>query len=277
VHRVVYEEPEPLSSLVPGLPQDVERVLARALAKDPDNRYSTAEAFAEDAEDLVAGVPPRHAAGADLVAVDDLAALAAAPVSPPAIAAPVPSTAAPGELPAESGDTHTALPPPKRRRSRTPVAVAAAAVIGLVALFLSVPRSPNPERKAAAGQSPTNAPASAPPLPSVATTQEPARLRIDFDHPLRRGRLKVFVDDEQTLDEPLMGQQKKAALVFKVHEGSLREELEVAPGLHEVRIEVTWDDNKKVERIVGSFRSGATRRLDASLGRMRRELTLEWH
>jgi len=85
------------------------------------------------------------------------------------------------------------------------------------------------------------------------------------------------VDDELTLDERLTGEQKKTALVFKVHEGSLREELDVAPGLHEVRIEVSWDDNKKVERIVGSFRAGATRQLDASLGRMRRDLTLDWH
>ena len=34
---------------------------------------------------------------------------------------------------------------------------------------------------------------------------------------------------------------------------------------------------RKVAAIVGNFRGGATRRLDASLGRMRRELTLEWH
>ena len=83
--------------------------------------------------------------------------------------------------------------------------------------------------------------------------------------------------NELTLDERLTGEQKKTALVFKVHEGSLREELDVDPGLHEVRIEVTWDDQKKVAAIVGNFRGGATRRLDASLGRMRRELTLEWH
>ena len=65
VHRVVYEEPDPLSQLVPGMPADVERVLARAMAKDPDARYATAEAFAEDAEDVAAGQPPRHAAGGE--------------------------------------------------------------------------------------------------------------------------------------------------------------------------------------------------------------------
>jgi hypothetical protein len=174
-----------------------------------------------------------------------------------------------------------------------PVVVAALAIVLLIAMFLSAPRRPAPERAVAsppraAAPSPPRAAAPSPPrtaapvptaaAPSAAAVAvEPARLRIDFEHPLRRGRLRVFVDDELTLDERLTGQQKKTALVFKVHEGSLREELDVDPGLHEVRIEVTWDDQKKVAGIVGNFRGGATRRLDASLGRLRRELTLEWH
>ena len=78
VHRVVYEEPEPLSRFVADLPADVERVLARALAKDPAARYATAEAFAEDAEDVLAGKPPRHAAGDDLVVVEESAPYASA-------------------------------------------------------------------------------------------------------------------------------------------------------------------------------------------------------
>ena len=48
-----------------------ERVMARAMAKDPNTRYPTAEAFAEDAEDVAAGQPPRHARGDDLVVVAD--------------------------------------------------------------------------------------------------------------------------------------------------------------------------------------------------------------
>jgi hypothetical protein len=32
----------------------------------------------------------------------------------------------------------------------------------------------------------------------------------------------------------------------------------------------------KTERIVGSFASGATRTLEANLGRIRRDLNLEW-
>jgi hypothetical protein len=84
------------------------------------------------------------------------------------------------------------------------------------------------------------------------------------------------VDGELEIEETLTGQKRKKALLFPMHEGSFREELEVRPGRHEVRLEVRWDDSVRYERIVGSFRSGATRRLEASLGRIRRDLSLEW-
>lgn len=150
-------------------------------------------------------------------------------------------------------------------------------VLGLVALLLWMPRpasAPAPSTPAPDTPSPV-APAPGAAAPG-STLVEPARLRIDLDHPLRRGRIRVFVDDTLTLDERITGQERKKALVFKLHEGTFRDELDVAPGLHEVRLEIAWDDNQKVERIVGNFRSGATRTLDASLGRIRRDLSLEW-
>jgi serine/threonine-protein kinase len=302
VHRVVYEEPEPLSSLVPDLPRDVERVLGRALAKEPDARYPTAEAFAEDAEDLLAGVPPRHAGGDDLVVVEDedptrTVKLGAGAGTPrprrPALLPDVARHPAPPleELAAVS-DTRTALPPPRThtpRPSRARILGGVAVVLGLVALLLWMPRpasapAPTPPRATSPGAAPPGASPRAVPAPlapapaadGASGVAEPARLRIELDHPLRRGRIRVFVDDTLTLDERITGQERKKALVFKLHEGTFRDELDVAPGLHEVRLEIAWDDNQKVERIVGSFRSGATRTLDASLGRIRRDLSLEW-
>jgi hypothetical protein len=160
----------------------------------------------------------------------------------------------------------------------------AVAGIGLVAWLLSLPR---PDGASAPRTGAVSRPPAAAPAPS--DSQQPAggalpvlqpgeagRLRIDFDHPLQRGTLRVFVDDELALEQRLAGQRRTKALVFQLHEGSFREELEVQPGLHEVRVEVTWDDNLKRERIVGNFRPGATRRLEASLGRIRRDLSLEW-
>jgi serine/threonine-protein kinase len=255
VHRVVYEDPEPVSHFVPGLPGDVQRVLGRALAKDPADRYPTAEALAEDAEDVLAGRPPRHLAAEELVVV-------AEPEDPSAT------------VPVEK------VAPPARPRSRRAVLLAAVAVVlGLVAFLLwrspgrpVAPSGNAPAPKPPAAAAPAGTPAAATGTPAVAA----GRLRIDFDHPLRTGTLRVFVDDEAALEERLSGQQKKKALVFPLHEGSFRDELEVAAGLHEIRVEIRWEDNMKTGRIVGNFRPGATRRLQATLGRVRRDLSLEW-
>ena len=281
VHRVVYEEPDPPSRFVEGLPADVERALARALAKDPDRRYPTAEAFAEDAEDILAGQRPRHAAADDLVVVEEsdspLAALLDEAGSAVASSTSSPAPPAAGERrPAPSSPT-------PRRNARV---AAAAAVLVLLALALWIPRqatAPSPGTPPGRVAAPTprppgGAPSPAPrlgPFAALLPAQAP-RLRIDFDHPLRSGTLRVFVDDEQTLEESLTGQKRKKALVFGLHEGSSQNELEVSPGLHEVRLEVRWDDNVRTERIVGNFRPGVTRRLEASLGRIRRDLSLEW-
>jgi len=86
VHRVVYEDPEPPSRFVHDLPSDVARVLAHAMAKDPARRYPSADALAEDAEDVLAGRTPRHA-GVDELAVEEepdspLAALLAEETAP---------------------------------------------------------------------------------------------------------------------------------------------------------------------------------------------------
>jgi len=281
VHRVVYEEPHPPSHIVPGLPADVERVLARALAKDPERRYPTAEAFAEDAEDILAGQRPRHAAGHDLVVVEESdSPLEALLVNAAGAPAPAPQPADSSTVPPTGGATRSLLPanlPRRRRRWRASALAAAAASLGLLALFLWAPwQAPDPSAHPPTPPTPT---ASTAPFfgPLAALLPEaPGRLRIDFDHPLRSGTLRVFVDDEMALEEPLTGQKRTKALVFGLHGGSSRNELEISPGLHEVRIEVLWDENVRTERIVGNFRPGATRRLQASLGRIRRDLDLEW-
>jgi predicted Ser/Thr protein kinase len=268
VHRVVYEEPEPPSRLVPELPPEVERILLRALAKDPAQRYPTAEAFAEDAEDVLAGRSPRHAGGDDLVVVDETAARSGDSVIPPAAAR-----------------TRTVVSRVSGR-GISPVRVlggvlAGVAVVGILGLLFWLSwHDTAPPPGAASRDASSTAPArpAVTPGPSLAPGQPEAagRLRIDFEHPLQRGTLRIFVDDELALEERLTGQKRKMALVFPMHGGTFRDELEIAPGLHEVRVEVLWDGNLKRERIVGNFRSGATRRLEASLGRIRRDLSLEW-
>jgi serine/threonine-protein kinase len=54
-YKHVHEQPDPPSSLNREIPPEVEAVVMRALAKDPDARYATAEAFREALTAAVAG------------------------------------------------------------------------------------------------------------------------------------------------------------------------------------------------------------------------------
>jgi hypothetical protein len=60
--RVAHRGAPPPSELVPGLPRDVDDVLARAMAKSRDDRYSSGRMMAEDIDDVLGGRPPRHRA-----------------------------------------------------------------------------------------------------------------------------------------------------------------------------------------------------------------------
>jgi serine/threonine protein kinase/beta-lactam-binding protein with PASTA domain len=53
----VNELPKPPSSLRPEIPPELDQIVLRALAKDPEDRYQTAEDFIEDLERVEAGLP----------------------------------------------------------------------------------------------------------------------------------------------------------------------------------------------------------------------------
>jgi serine/threonine-protein kinase len=60
--QVVTKDPAPPSQITPGISQDHDYVLSRALAKDPALRYQRGSEFAADLEDLRAGNKPRSKA-----------------------------------------------------------------------------------------------------------------------------------------------------------------------------------------------------------------------
>lgn len=68
----------------------------------------------------------------------------------------------------------------------------------------------------------------------------------------------------------------KKLLAIKMRRGVLQEELQLVPGGHEVRVQVAWDDNERTERIWGTFKEAQTRRLEIRLGRVRKNLSVDW-
>lgn len=92
-------DPLPLPRTVnPALPEEVERILLRALAKDPADRYPNVQAMLDD----IAGLPPATVPAAQPGALDTRSLAARAPVSvhaAPTPATPPPSTRTTGSRP----------------------------------------------------------------------------------------------------------------------------------------------------------------------------------
>ncbi len=57
LYKMMHEEPAPPRKHVPSLPADLESVVLKCLEKDPQRRYSTARAFAEDLQRTLDGEP----------------------------------------------------------------------------------------------------------------------------------------------------------------------------------------------------------------------------
>jgi serine/threonine protein kinase len=281
--RVLHQDPLPPTRLDPALPADVDDLIARALAKTPDDRYREARELAEDAEDILAGVAPRHRAGwtpppptlppdreptliAELGPAAFMPTITVAPTTGPGEAAPP----LPPALASGRGRVRRRLPP------RTIVLLAALglAVAGLV--WSRLPRSSPPLPRPS--PSPTVAPSAVPatPEPTPAPSPAPARVVVDFQHPLESGRLRVWLDGEELLVERVKGDVTKNLVLFKLKGGVLTEVLDVRPGRHRFRVEVSWDDERRSADIWGRFATSRTYRLEARLGRMSKDLSLRW-
>jgi hypothetical protein len=234
--RVVNDPAGPTN--VPGLPAEVERLLERCLAKQPARRYARARQLEEDAEDVLAGRPPRHLGG---------------PTTP--ADATGPATASSGDRLGRWVD---------RLGWRTLAAVAAVLIVVAAAAIARQPPGPT-----VPGPPPSAAPA---PLPA------PARLEVSFRHPFRTATVRVWVDGVLRVEEETVGHVTRNLLAVKLRRGSYEAALDVEPGERMVRVQVDDGGGfRESRRIRGAFPSAQTRRLVASVGGVvRKDLDLVW-
>ncbi|HXB56291.1 MAG TPA: serine/threonine-protein kinase [Vicinamibacteria bacterium] len=258
--RVVQHEPLPPSRLVEGLPPEVDYVVMRSLAKDLGRRYGDGRTFAEDIQDVLAGRPPRHrspdAAPGERTAVSQRPPSGRESVDHPQGT----SSAPPAPTPAvRASAVAPFLLNPSARRALL-IGGGTALLLGALGVFLFVPRGD----QAALISLSTLLPA------------EPGHLEVTFEHSLKSGNLKVWVDDEQVLDEPLESRVTKKVLSLRIRKGSLRQVLDVTPGEHTVRVQLEGDVNSS-RRLRGTFEPGQTKRLLVSVeGILKRDLSLDW-
>jgi serine/threonine-protein kinase len=269
VTRVVGSDPVPPSSLVSELPPDVDRVVARALAKDPSQRYQAAAAFADDLAGLLAGAPSRRLpapsplgsetlplprrASAPLDVEAELAALVEAPIEerPATVSAPAPKPA-----------------PLRRIASWLALAVAAAGAAGALVAARS-PALPGPQASPPAQAAPATESAGVP-------LREPGRLSIGLQGLPRDASVHVWVDRAPVAGTRWADPSDDAtrSLLFGSNGTSA---LALAPGGHDVEVEVGWDGKRYGARIWGDIKPDSTRRLRGKVaGLLRKRLALEW-
>jgi hypothetical protein len=122
-----------------------------------------------------------------------------------------------------------------------------------------------------------------PPVQAAATeTVEPAvapagtRMRLAVEHPLESGHLTLWIDGALRYESELKARTTRKGVVGRVPDGRLEESVEVAPGKHQIRVEVAWESNRKSETIVGTFEPNETRDLLVRVGGLTKGLSLDW-
>jgi serine/threonine-protein kinase len=300
--RITDDNPTPPGRIVDSLPASLDAIVARALAKAPDDRHASAGQLAADIQRLLStahlpapnvasatpppSTPARAAsdeeAGSGTV-VSDGAAPTYAPVLPDTARDPATPdrTWFPGE--------HTIF---KRRASvRVLVGGALLLVVGVLHFARgrdSEPRlTPQPTSEADDAR-PTVAPlvpeaaqedseaGREGPDPWASVAGAPARVFLDFEHSLESGTLLVFANGERLLERALRARPSKRVLVLKLRRERVREVLELAPGRKRILVQVSWKDQQKSQTIVGTLKPAGSRRLQVRLSRVGKDLLLDW-
>ncbi len=119
---------------------------------------------------------------------------------------------------------------------------------------------PSPRAEPVPAGQPSSSPS--PPAPGPAPS---ARLGVEFEHRLKAGTLRLWVDGEPKLTQKLSSKVQRRVLVFETRKGRVAKQLALTPGTHEIRARVDWGGHTTTGRLRGRFARGQTRLLDIEL------------
>jgi len=313
--RVAYADPPPASALRPGLPGDVDYLLTRAMAKQKSDRYPDGARFAEDAEDVLAGRPPRHRGG----------------WSAPAPAAPARPAREPGVVPATGTAVSQAAvvdasdETPERRRTgrRGRFLVLLGALGGLAAVLLSsgfwrsrLLGQPDEgqaawrqrvggavetavseavdqlgselrSRVATAGITPTREPGAAVATGPVLESELAAAIEVEPGTGAARlsgslvaegatGTVSIHLGEAPIFRAVLDAPDGARGLLFRRRAGGVEGVLSIPPGEHALRVTVSGAHGETEGLLAGRFAAGTSHHLDALFDAGSGVLELRW-
>ncbi len=284
-YKVVNREPIPATVLDTGLPPGLDYIIARALAKDPAQRYQSGMEMALDIQALREGRDPRSKAlqpGSDATAGAALTSNAGTTSSALAPLRLAPKSVSARSQTAEQRTAEILLQKMRKKSFAGALLLAGLLVFGLRMAQFMRPQATSPQNQAPtavklmprveevapakqaaapsthkirkAASKTTHSPTAA--APSSPTS--PAMLEIEVEHRFAEAQLSIWVDDRLTYTHTLEGTDKKHLVVFHQVQGHEFHATQLAPGKHLLRVEVTSGaaNDEQSATVAGEFASG---------------------
>jgi serine/threonine protein kinase len=275
ISKVAHHDPIAVTILEADFPPALNRIVSRAIAKNPAQRYQTGAEMAADLQKLRTSRKLLDETAGSLAAVNQESAAAA-----PSTAIRLSAFSRPGKngVAVKStvrGIVGRSTPGASSSTRPTKIALAIAAlVIAATALGLHLRNRQSSERTASAnasvvaGPSPKSEAGSAVDALTPARSQ-PARLEIEIEHHFVVARASVWLDNNLVYQKELQGTTKKHALILERTLGFDAGTVKLPAGPHTVKVRVQSgiDSYDLSKTISGTLISGRQNTLRVTCGR----------